>query len=205
MKLELLKKHYMIVPRFIDIDYAKRLEKEFVVEDSQLKFDGDHQAPNSASCFNFHPTIELLCNKTSIVSELIGETVLPTYSYSRIYRTDSVLKRHTDRPSCEISLTVHLGGDKPWAICIETPEKENKCFSLNPGDAMLYLGCVAPHWRDRFEGDHYVQTFLHYVRSRGLYGRTYFDKIPTEEIEDHKAIREEYKKIMNKLEQKIKT
>ena len=200
MKLELLKNNYMVVPSFIDLDYAKRLEKEFIITDAQFEFDGDEQAPNSASCFMFHPAVELLCNKTSEVSELIGETVLPTYTYSRIYHQDSVLARHTDRPSCEISMTVHLGGDKPWAIWIETPEKEKKCVTLNPGDAMLYLGCIAPHWRTKFEGEHYAQIFLHYVRSRGLYGCTYFDKIPTEAIEDHEALRKEYETMRNKFE-----
>ena len=192
MKLELLKNNYMVVPGFIDLDYAKRLETEFILTDAKFKFDGDPQAPNSASCFNFHPAVELLTNKTSAVSELIGETVLPTYTYSRIYRNGSILEKHTDRPSCEISLTVHLGGDKPWAIWIETPEREKKCVTLNPGDAMLYLGCVAPHWRGRFEGDHYAQMFLHYVRSRGLYGSMYFDRKPPKDIEDHEALEEEY-------------
>lgn len=200
MKLELLKNNYMVVPGFIDTDYAKRLETEFVVTDAKFNFNGDEQAPNSASCFNFHPAVELLANKTSTVSELIGETVLPTYTYSRIYRNGSILQKHTDRPSCEISMTVHLGGDKPWAIWVETPEREKKCVTLNPGDAMLYLGCVAPHWRKEFEGDYYAQIFLHYVRSRGLYGGTYFDRLPTHDIEDHEALREEYETMRNRFE-----
>ena len=70
MKLELLKNNYMVVPGFIDLDYAKRLEKEFIITDAQFEFDGDEQALNSASCFMFHPAVELLCNKTSEVSEL---------------------------------------------------------------------------------------------------------------------------------------
>jgi len=200
MKLELLKNNYIVVPGFIDLDYAKRLETEFIVTDAQFKFEGDEQAPNSSSCFNFHPAIELLTNKTSTVSELIGETVLPTYTYSRIYRNDSVLKRHTDRPACEISMTVHLGGDKPWAIWIETPESVKKCITLNPGDAVLYLGCVSPHWRGRFEGDYYAQIFLHYVRSRGMYGCTYFDRLITEDIEDHEALQKEYDEMKNKFD-----
>jgi hypothetical protein len=200
MKLELLKNNYMVVPGFIDLDYAKRLEQEFIITDAQFEFDGDEQAPNSASCFMFHPAVELLCNKTGEVSELIGETVLPTYTYSRIYHRDSVLKKHTDRPACEVSMTVHLGGDKPWAIWIETPENEKKCVTLNPGDAMLYLGCVAPHWRTKFDGDQYAQIFLHYVRSRGLYGCTYFDRIRTEAIEDHVALKQEYETMRSRFE-----
>ncbi len=200
MKLELLKNNYMVVPGFIDLDYAKRLETEFIVTNAQFKFDGDPQAPSSASCFMFHPAVELLCNKTGEVSKLIDETVLPTYTYSRIYRNGNVLEKHTDRPACEVSMTVHLGGDKPWAIWVETPEREKKCVTLNPGDAMLYLGCVAPHWRGRFEGDYYAQIFLHYVRSRGMYGSTFFDRIPSEDIEDQELLEEEYDEMKNRLE-----
>jgi hypothetical protein len=42
---------------------------------------------------------------------------------------------------------------------------------------MLYLGCVADHWRDTpFSGQNYSQLFLHYVRSNGSNAWAYFDK-----------------------------
>ena len=47
---------------------------------------------------------------------------------------------------------------------------------LGPGDAMIYLGCIAPHWRDRFFGKEYIHSFLHYVRSDGMLDN-YFDKM----------------------------
>lgn len=194
-----MKNNYMVVPGFIDADHAKRLENEFFVTDAKFKFNGDEQVPNSASVWNYLPALELLTNKTSHVSEIIGETVLPTYTYSRIYRKGSILTKHTDRPACEVSMTLHLGGDVPWAIWIETPEGEKRCVSLNPGDAMLYLGCIAPHWRDRFTGEHYTQFFLHYVRSRGMYGAAFFDQ-ERDVIEDHESLLEEYDDMRNRLE-----
>lgn len=175
MNNELLKNNYLVIPNFIDQKKAEKVLKEFYITDEIFEFGGDPQAPNSSAVYNYLPALELLTNKTSHISEIIGETVLPTYVYSRIYRNGSVLTKHTDRPSCEISVTLHLGGDKPWAIWIEKPNKEKKCVNLNPGDAMIYLGCIAPHWRDKFEGEDYVQFFLHYVRSRGCYGSHYFD------------------------------
>lgn len=191
MNNDLLRNNYLVVPNFISVEHAKKLEKEFHVDDEECNFDGDPQAPNSSSIYNYLPAVELLANKTSFVSELIGETVLPTYVYSRIYRNGSVLTRHTDRPSCEISVTLHLGGDKPWPICIQTPEGDERCITLNPGDGMLYLGCIAPHWRNKFEGTEYTQFFLHYVRSRGYCAPNYFDKEPMNE-ENFDLLREEY-------------
>lgn len=176
MNLDLLRDNYLVVPNFISKKEALKLKTEFEITDEVFEFSGDEQAPNSSSIYNYLPALELLANKTSHVSELIGETVLPTYVYSRIYRNGSELVKHTDRPACEISLTLHLGGDKPWAIWIKTPNHKNKCVNLNPGDAMLYLGCIAPHWRDTFEGNNYTQFFLHYVRSRGCCNSAYFDR-----------------------------
>ena len=194
MNGELLKNNYLVIPSFINPEHAKELEKEFHLTDLKYKFPSDEQAPNSSSVYNYLPALELLANKTSHVSEIVGETVLPTYVYSRIYRNGSVLTKHTDRPSCEISLTLHLGGDKPWAIWIETPEKEKRCVTLNPGDAMLYLGCIAPHWRDKFIGKNYTQFFLHYVRSRGCCSPVYFDK-GRETVGDLEDLLEEYEKM----------
>lgn len=176
MNIDLLENNYLVVPEFISKQEAKKIEKEFFICDSVYKFSGDPQAPNSASLYNYLPALEILANKTSTISELVGETVLPTYTYGRIYRENSDLEIHTDRPACEISVTLHIGGDKPWAIWIKTPENENRCVNLNPGDAMIYLGCIAPHWRDEYLGKNYTQFFLHYVRSRGLFANAYFDK-----------------------------
>jgi predicted 2-oxoglutarate/Fe(II)-dependent dioxygenase YbiX len=74
-----------------------------------------------------------------------------------------------------------LGGDKPWPIWIKTPEGEDRSVELNSGDAMMYRGTIAEHWRDQYQGDEYVQVFLHYVRSRGECAYTYFD------TENHKG------------------
>ena len=190
MNSDLLKNNYLIVPKFIDPQHAAQLEKEFFITDEVFDFNGDPQAPNSSSVYNYLPALELLANKTPEVTKLIGETVLPTYVYGRIYREGSILHKHTDRPGCEISMTLHLGSDKPWAIWIETPEGENRCVNLNPGDAMLYLGCVASHWRDKFEGEEYTQFFLHYVRSRGICSPAYFDKNKIVDIEVEDLLKE---------------
>lgn len=201
MNSELLKNNFLIIREFIDPQRAVNLYKEFKLCDKFYNFKGDPQAPNSAAIYNYLPSLEMLCEKTKHVSDLIGETVLPTYTYSRIYKENSVLTKHKDRGSCEISLTVHLYGDKPWAIWIQTPEGKPKCIVLNSGDALLYLGCVAPHWRDEYIGKEYAQFFLHYVRSRGVFSKFYFDKLmQNENIDD---LHKEYKSMGWLTEEKV--
>lgn len=190
MNSDLLSNNYLIIKNFISTERAVQLDKEFKLCHSFYNFKGDPQAPNSTSIYNYLPALEILCEKTPEVSKLIGETVLPTYTYSRIYRNGSVLTKHTDRSACEISLTLHLNGDKPWSIWIENPQGKPRCVVLEPGDAMLYLGCVAPHWRDEYVGQEYSQIFLHYVRSRGSFCRSYFDKDKSNTDDISKIIKE---------------
>ena len=41
--------------------------------------------------------------------DITGLNLKPTYSYWRLYKTGDELKRHKDRPSCEVSTTLCLG------------------------------------------------------------------------------------------------
>lgn len=122
------------------------------------------------------PFLELLCEKLPEVSSVVGETLLPTYTYSIIYKHSSVLLPHKDRAACEISLTVHLSGDHEWPIWVKKPSGEAVNLVLAPGDAVLYLGCIAEHWREQYTGRDYSQVFMHYVRSKGPHAWAYFDK-----------------------------
>jgi len=175
--------NYLYIPNFIDSDVAKELAIEFKQAAIEENWDGDGQAPNSYSKYNFISFLELLCEKTPQVSNFLGEKVLPTYTYARVYKEGSTLTRHIDRPACEISLTIHLDGDADWPIFIQKPNGEEVALNLRSGDAMMYLGCEADHWREQFEGKEYVQVFLHYVKSRGKNSFAYFDKTKEKPID----------------------
>jgi alkylated DNA repair dioxygenase AlkB len=174
---QLEKNNFLFIPNFISSERAKFLENEFFELEKTNRYVVDDQAPNSPAIYNFKPFLELLCEKTPQVSSLIKETVLPTYSYARIYKNNEILENHVDRQACEISLSVHLGSDAEWDITIQKPNEEKIDLNLKPGDAVLYLGCTAFHGREKpYTGQNYCQLFLHYVRSRGPNAWTYFDK-----------------------------
>jgi PKHD-type hydroxylase len=44
-----------------------------------------------------------------------------------------------------------------------------RSLDLQPGDGCLYRGCEIEHSRKEFEGDEYIQVFLHYVDAEGPY------------------------------------
>ena len=172
---------YLVVRNFITEDRALDLGIEFGDHCRNQNIPGDAQAPNSSSVYNYISFLELLCEKTPEISKIVNETVLPTYTYARVYRSGDELLRHKDRPSCELSLTVNLGGSESWDIWVESEGKEIP-ITLNPGDAMIYLGADIEHWREKFNGDHYYQVFLHYVLSRGKYAQHCFDRGVSKEI-----------------------
>jgi alkylated DNA repair dioxygenase AlkB len=104
------------------------------------------------------------------------EKVLPTYAYARIYGHGESLAAHRDRDACELSLSLNLDGDVSWPIHVQTPSGTTCTTVLEPGDAVMYLGCSALHWRDPFPGTHCSQVFMHYVLSFGSRAHAYFDK-----------------------------
>lgn len=203
MNLQIKDNNYLYIPNFISEDRALGLANSFVNYCVNKQLPGDGQAENSHSAYNYIDFLELLCEKTPEVSKFLGETVLPTYSYARVYKDGSVLTPHQDRDACEISLTLNLSGDADWPIYIKKPNGEEVSLNLKSGDAMIYLGCDAEHWRNQFEGTQYVQLFMHYVRSRGDKNYAFFDNREKENpkllmdnnnTEEPKAKIKEYKK-----------
>ena len=114
--------------------------------------------------------METLLQKVKPIMEKESKVKLSeTYSYARIYKKGDELKRHKDRYSCEISTTMHLGGDE-WPIYLEPSGKEGQDgveVNLKPGDMLMYRGCDLEHWRSAFKGQDCGQVFLHYNDASG--------------------------------------
>ena len=133
----------------------------------------DKQIPNTYSCYSDMFMETLMMKVLPIMQERTEMTLVPCYTYTRIYKKGDILKRHKDRPSCEISTTLHLGGE-PWTIYLEGTKVD-----LNVGDMLVYSGCDLEHWREPFEGEHCAQVFLHYNNINGPFGtQNKFDKRP---------------------------
>ena len=127
----------------------------------------DPQVPETYSHYADIVMETLLQKVKPIMEEKSGLKLSETYSYARIYKKGDILERHKDRYSCEISTTMHLGGDE-WSIFLEPSGKLNekgKEINLSPGDMLMYKGCDLEHWREAFEGKDCGQVFLHYNES----------------------------------------
>ena len=122
------------------------------------------QSVNKDTSFYADPLTEsLLLTKFDLMEKETNLKLHPTYSFWRMYTKFADLKKHTDRQSCEVSVTAMIGSDgTPWPIFLGESKIE-----LNKGDAVIYLGCEIPHWREEFLGDWHAQVFFHYVDANG--------------------------------------
>ena len=154
----------------------------------------DQLVPNVYSHYADFAMETLLMKVMPIMKKETNLDLIPTYSYARVYEKGSILKRHKDRPSCEISTTLNLGGD-PWAIYLEPNASQGNVdektgnykpsktkgvkVMLEPGDMLVYRGSELEHWREEFTGTICAQVFLHYNNLNGQFkGNNLYDKRP---------------------------
>ena len=123
--------YYFLIKRdAVDFLYQKKLHPQTSI----LGGWEDPQVPNTYVCYGDFAMETLLLKMLPIMQQQTNLDLVPTNSFARVYKKGDELKRHKDRPSCEISTTVNLGGD-PWPL---------------------------EHWREPFDGDICGQVFLHY-------------------------------------------
>ena len=203
------KQKYQVIKKAISYDLAnfcfnylllKRDAASYMYDNNIIADTGmwgtwtDKQVPNVYSHYA-DPVMETLLMKVlPVMKEQTGLDLVPTYSYTRVYENGSILKRHKDRPSCEISTTINLGGDM-WPIYIDPTGSDNVIDEyknihkpnapkgtevlLDVGDMLVYSGCELEHWREALDGDNCAQVFLHYNHLNGRFAKSnMFDKRP---------------------------
>lgn len=148
----------------------------------------DDQCPLSDAVYGDPIFDNLLQKFAKPIGDAVGRHLLPTYTYARIYRPGEILKRHKDRPACEISATMTLGFDsKPiWPIFFD--EEKEISVALDVGELAVYKGCDVLHWRPPFKGKWHVQVFLHYVDANGPYKDHVRDGRPEFGIQKNKNV-----------------
>jgi len=140
----------------------------------------DTQVNGATGCYN-HPQYRNIHSQIRLkLEKIIGKKLYNTYYFDRFYFSNQKLEKHIDRPSCEISLSIHISSNSktPWPIFVKTPHGDDASINLSAGDAILYKGCEVIHWRNEFDKrnillhniipqKYYHQLFFHYVLSNG--------------------------------------
>jgi hypothetical protein len=126
-----------------------------------------YQGPNNQ--YAPPPGQALLAALAPRASNLVGKKLLPGYSFWRIYENGAELRRHRDRPACEVSATVTIAAKGEWPFCLSDLSGTEREITLQPGAALLYQGVEVPHWRAPLTTGPHYQLFLHYVVDGGPY------------------------------------
>ncbi len=163
------------------IRLKQRVLQTFIDKNYVSPFQFEHgwiQDPDVENSFGLYGDVAmevLLVELLPAMQEIVGAKLVPTYAYARMYHPNSILYKHKDRDSCEISTTLNLGGD-PWPIYINPNPQEGAPpqkgpstskgikIDLKPGDMLVYKGKILEHWREIFKGKSCFQVFLHYNR-----------------------------------------
>jgi predicted 2-oxoglutarate/Fe(II)-dependent dioxygenase YbiX len=163
---------YVYLPGFLDTDNCRELTQELNKYIERGETTKDPQCPISEAVHGTVTFDTLLQDLLPHFEQACGKRLYPTYSYARLYKPGEELKKHTDRPACEISATITLGfeGDV-WSIYMAG----NK-VDMQVGDAVLYRGMEVEHWREKYtEGQWQAQVFLHYVDADGPHADQKYD------------------------------
>lgn len=159
---------YIVIPKLLNSTEVK-LAHEYCKERHIKNTDNFDEVQNNCGDTYFYkdPLIQaFLKNKKKILEKNVNLKLHETYTFWRCYTYGADLKKHKDRPSCEISVTVFIGSDEEheWPIYMD-----GKKVNLKVGDGVIYRGCDIEHWREPYKGDYHIQAFLHYVDANGKY------------------------------------
>lgn len=166
----------ILVPRLLPANICRFITHGLMVKSALQTPETDAQVPAAPSFYADNLTECLLERIWPVVESATGTELIPTYSYARVYHNGDVLEPHTDRESCEVSVTLQLGRSHHYSWPIYMGDRR---YDLAEGDAIIYSGCDVKHWREvcAGPGNYYsAQVFLHYVRATGPYAEHATDK-----------------------------
>lgn len=124
--------------------------------------------PTPCSYYADPLTEVLLVKCKELIEVTTGRELLPTYSCSRICQSGDILENHKNLEACEISVIVNVASKGELSPLYTKYKDRTEQHILNPGDALIYMGCDVDHWIEPLiEGQLNVQFMLHYVDKNG--------------------------------------
>jgi hypothetical protein len=159
----------LLLPKVVPIEFCYFFT-HVLLRQADIDPRSDEQIPNAKAILEHEYMFETLHERLwPTVEQAVGQELIPTYAYARLYSNGDVLEKHKDRPACEVSITIQLGRSHHYAWPIYMGGQR---FDLGEGDGVVYPGCDVEHWRNPCDGpDGYYsgQVFLHFVRKNGPY------------------------------------
>lgn len=167
----------------IKISFLKTIEQPFFKNLDNLTL-----TPNSTGCMNLPETLKYKDKILEIIRKDYQKenwNIEFENSYIRIYKKNSCLNMHTDRPELDITLTLNIDGIQDWALCISNVmyetwradyswddytdltkyEKDYNTYITPRGCGVASYGKSYPHWRYPLvckDDEYVIQLFYHW-------------------------------------------
>ena len=157
----------VLVKNILDKALCKFLSIQMELDSLDEGKNNSNQVPGSEELYDTTAAKivnNIVLEKIKTLLEL--KNIYSTYSFYRKYYKYQELTRHTDRPECELSISICLdmqNKDDPWELFFENSE-QNTTYVAKPqiGDGVIYMGMDVPHWREKCPQNWLKQLFLHY-------------------------------------------
>ena len=131
---------------------------------------GDRQVNRRYSLYNETISRFLHVRMRHAMSAVVGQPVVPSFSYFLSYADDAELEVHSDRPQAEFSISLQVDylpepeAETGWPLCFRRADGEVRAADLRIGDAAFYRGAELPHFRARLPREHQsTHLILEYV------------------------------------------
>ena len=161
----------VFMPKLFDSSRCKSIANAVVNEynNKKLSYEGNNTTyyGNSYGA-SIHECNALMDDLTEIVKQRTGMcNIKKQHSFSRIYLNNSILKKHVDRETLDLTLSVCIYDDTgvEWPLFVENLDGSVTPVLTVPGDGALILGTKMNHWRDLLvcdENKMVIQTFFHW-------------------------------------------
>ena len=141
----------------------------------------DEGRPTEA-CYDMPSTLPLVPLLEEQLQQVYKRPLVFANTYTRMYTKGSLLRIHTDRPGLDVTVSVGLRRDVPWALHVSHAlldddwedckhldhsqwMKAYSSYDLHPGDCDHCYGRKNPHWRERLlceEDQVNIYSFFHW-------------------------------------------
>ena len=160
---------YKIVRSFIDPSLRNIIEDYTLYKSKTSGLRQNYEPdfiPHSLTFYGDNLTESLLKSFLPKMEEITELSLVPTYSFLRLYKGGDRLPKHKDRLSCQIAVSLCIAysydhNEYRWPFILEGKE-----IDLKPCDALIYRGSDIIHWRNKFERkeeEWHLQMFFFYI------------------------------------------
>lgn len=149
--------HDVLPPVFLELIL---LQQQMALNNGQM----NHQ-PERGRYFAFDQPLSVMANYqlTSLMAEIVGEDVIPTYTFAIHYIPFGKMEPHTDRPQNELSMSLNLAVTPPAdfpALRAGVDKDRLTEIWLKPNSGLFYRGPEVTHARCEVPAGHHVDQLV---------------------------------------------